>query len=187
MPLPPRRPRVYLAGPDVFLPDAAERFKDLVRFCESLGLEPLAPSDSASDHPMLAAGELARRIYKANMDLLSGADGVVANLQPFRGFEPDPGTVFEVGVAVARGIPVVAYGVPDGTYADRFRSESVAELDAKRILRDSDGVIVEDFGLPLNLMLSCSIELAQSASSALARLADLINQPPAGDADAERV
>ncbi|WP_416367503.1 nucleoside 2-deoxyribosyltransferase [Variovorax paradoxus] len=35
---------------------------------------------------------------------------MIANLEPFRGAEPDFGTVFEVGGATALGLPVVAYG-----------------------------------------------------------------------------
>lgn len=48
----------------------------------------------------------------ANIARLDSADGVIANLRDFRGTEPDAGTVFEVGYAHARGIPVIGYGVP---------------------------------------------------------------------------
>ena len=34
---------------------------------------------------------------------------MLANLEPFRGSEPDSGTAFEVGYALALGKPVYAY------------------------------------------------------------------------------
>ncbi|MDQ0082960.1 nucleoside 2-deoxyribosyltransferase [Variovorax boronicumulans] len=101
----PTRPRVYLAGPDVFRPDAAEHFALMAAVCERLGLEALSPFDAS-----INAGTSPHTIYAKNMELLRSAQGVVANLAPFRGAEPDSGTVFEVGVASALGLPVVGYG-----------------------------------------------------------------------------
>ncbi len=98
------RPRVYLAGPDVFRPDAEQHFAMLAAVCEKHGLEALSPFCLSVDITS------AQAIYEANMAKLKAADGVVANLAPFRGEEPDSGTVFEVGVAAARGVPVVGYG-----------------------------------------------------------------------------
>ena len=99
------RPRIYLAGPDVFRPDAALHFALLSAACETLGLEPVVPFDES-----ITAATTPQSIYEANMQKLRSADGVVANLAPFRGAEPDSGTVFEVGVAAALDLPVVAYG-----------------------------------------------------------------------------
>lgn len=102
------RPRIYLAGPDVFRPDAAEYFDLLTAICEKLGLEALSPFDAS-----VTAATSPHAIYEANMAKLRSADGVIANVAPFRGTEPDSGTVFEVGVAAALGVPVVAYGATE--------------------------------------------------------------------------
>lgn len=99
------RPRVYLAGPDVFLPHAGEHFALLRAICDTLGLEALSPFDET-----ITPSTPPQEIYAANMAMLRSAHGVVANLAPFRGAEPDSGTVFEVGVATALGIPVIGYG-----------------------------------------------------------------------------
>lgn len=92
------RPRVYLAGPDVFRPDAALHFALLAAVCDTLGLEALSPFDETFE-----ANTSALDIYAKNMAMLRSAQGVVANLAAFRGAEPDSGTVFEVGVAAALG------------------------------------------------------------------------------------
>jgi nucleoside 2-deoxyribosyltransferase len=167
------RPRIYLAGPDVFFVDSARILGELQALCDRLGLVGVVPSDGG-----LASGfegteaALARRIYEGNIALIRGADGVMANLVPFRGHEPDSGTVFEVGFAVALGKPVVAYGVPAPTYADRVSATVDCHTDDAGVMRERvSGVMVEGLGQRLNLMLTHSTEIAPTAEAALTRLA----------------
>lgn len=168
-----RRPRVYVAGPDVFRPDAAEHLRKLAAACEALGMEALVPPDGADPEGRVISGEArARRIYEANTQMLRSADGVIANLQCFRGQEPDSGTVFEVGFAIALQLPVVAYGVPEASYAERVQSALDCRRGEDGVLRENaDATVVEDFGLRLNLMLGCSVMFESSAEDALKRLA----------------
>jgi len=169
------RPRIYLAGPDVFRRDAAQHFAMLTAVCERQGLQALAPSDGLVpvDTP---EAEIAQRIFEINMGLLQEAHGVIANLRPFRGIEPDSGTVFEVGVAVARGVPVVAYGLPPCSYADRVMAAMRTSRGREGVLRDADDLIVEDLGLSMNLMLARSVQIASTAEEALQQIARTIAQ-----------
>ena len=160
--------RLYLAGPDVFRPDAAAHGRQLVALCAEYGFTGVFPLDDSlpADCP---PHELARRIYQANVARIDGCDAVLANLDFFRGPEPDSGTCFEVGYAVARGKPVVGYIGGDGSFAQRIRGrypEAVGEG-----LVDASGWQLEEFGLPLNLMLAvpCRIVVGD-ARAALAVL-----------------
>lgn len=169
----PARPRIYLAGPDVFRPDARAHFTRLAAACDALGLAALLPADGNVYQAPEEAPE--KQIYEANMQRLRSADGVVANLASFRGLEPDSGTVFEVGAAVALGIPVVAYGVPEGSYADRARALLQCAPDAGGVLREiGSHIAVEDFGQPLNLMLACSVHIEPTPEAALRKMAGLL-------------
>ena len=57
----------------------------------------------------VAPEEIARHIYVSNVDLIRNCDAVLANMTPFRGdIEPDSGTVFEVGMAIAMGVMMAA-------------------------------------------------------------------------------
>lgn len=178
----PQRPQIYLAGPDVFRPDARNHFLRLAAACDALGLAALLPADG-NEGQALEAPE--NQIYEANMQRLRSADGVLANLACFRGLEPDSGTVFEVGAAVALGIPVVAYGVPEGSYADRAQAALPCEKDASGVLRESaTGIAVEDFGQQLNLMLACSMHIEPTPEAALNKMAELLaslRAPKAGN------
>src|SRR3546814_9394970 len=78
---------------------------------------------------------------------------VLANLDFFRGPEPDSGTCFEVGYAVAQGKSVFGY-IPDcGSFAERIRERHPHAIGPGGVL-DVHGWSIEEFGLPLHLMLS---------------------------------
>lgn len=104
-----------------------------------------------------------------NMAMIEKADGVVANLDFFRGHEPDSGTCFEVGMAVALKKPVFAY----------FSNHDplVAQVPHGTDGRDAQGMLVEDFNLPRNLMLACTwAGTYQTAEEAIQAAAAYLNQ-----------
>nr|WP_276583542.1 nucleoside 2-deoxyribosyltransferase [Pseudomonas sp. RIT-PI-S] len=136
-----------MAGFDVFRSDAFERGVQLKALCAAHGLEGLYPLDNAL--PAALEGEPAARwIYQQNVGLIRRSDALLANLNPFRGAEPDSGTVFEVGMAVALGKPVWAWFDPAGDLRTQIPHDATG--------RDAQGLAVEDFGLARNLMLACA-------------------------------
>lgn len=167
------RPRIYLAGPEVFRPDRDSIFAAMKAHCARLGLTGVAPTDAPLALPFPASDDAqAQAIYEGNVALIREADGVIANLASFRGLEPDAGTVFEVGYAVALGKPVVGYAVPPGSYAERVQAAVACRRDASgEVTEAATGTVVEGLGQPLNLMLSRSIELAPTAALAIEMLA----------------
>jgi nucleoside 2-deoxyribosyltransferase len=140
-------PLVYLAGSDVFRPDAIEHGRYLKALCAQHGTQGLYPCDNEVE-PDLDPRATAHLICTLNIDMLKRCTAVLANLNLFRGLEPDSGTAFEVGMAVALGKPVWAYFEPTGSLKD------LVPHDAQGF--DADGFAVEDFGLPRNLMLACT-------------------------------
>ncbi|MDM0019273.1 nucleoside 2-deoxyribosyltransferase [Variovorax saccharolyticus] len=169
----PERPRIYLAGPDVFFPAHESIFAALKAHCDRLQMTGVAPTDAPLSLQAAANDDdQAQAIYEGNVALIREADGVIANLMSFRGQEPDSGTVFEVGYAVALGKPVVGYGVPEGSYAQRVQAAIPCRLDAAGVVTEAaGGTLVEGLGQPLNLMLARSIEFAPDAAAALKRIA----------------
>jgi len=146
--------RIYLAGPDVFRPDAVAWGQALKTLCAEQGCEGLFPLDNAIPPELTDPRAQAVWIYRANVALIEAADAVLANLDFFRGAEPDSGTCFEVGYAVARGKPVVGYVPERGSLAERLRARHPEWVGGG--LLDRDGWTLEEFGLPLNLMLAVS-------------------------------
>jgi len=147
--------KLYLAGPDVFRADAAAWAEGVRALCRDAGHEALVPLDGGQTG---AAG-----IYRSNLRLIEAADVVLANLNPFRGAEPDSGTCVEVGYALALGKPVIGYMDDVRPLRDRLRTAAGDSADGPR---DAAGWRVEDFGLPLNLMLAVPVRIERGGIDA---------------------
>lgn len=144
---------VYLAGPDVFLPDAVAigiRKKEL---CAAYGFEGLFPFDN--EIPLNPPGErIDRLIYRANEEMIRRADLGIFNLTPFRGASADPGTVFELGLLVGLGKCAFGYTNTTEDLLDRLKRADRVTFDAARNMwQDSAGMAVENHRNADNLMI----------------------------------
>jgi len=142
--------KIYLAGPDIFRPDVEEWIASARDLCRQHGFEALTPFDHNESEP--------KKILEGNLELIRKAQIVVANLNPFRGFEPDSGTAFEMGYALALGKKVWGYVESNEPLLERIRRSEGCSQDAKR---DCNGMAIEDFGLPVNLMLALTANLVE--------------------------
>ncbi|MBR0694233.1 nucleoside 2-deoxyribosyltransferase [Bradyrhizobium lablabi] len=147
---------IYLAGPDVFLPDAVEIGRRKAEICALHGLTGLYPLDNAVNP---AAAHASRTIFRSNETMMESADAIIANLTPFRGPSADAGTVYELGYMAGRGKLCLAYSNDPASYANRVaRLHQVAAAPDGRLI-DAEGMMVEEFGLPDNLMMMHALEL----------------------------
>ena len=146
---------IYLAGPDVFLPDAVEIGRRKVAICARHGLAGLYPLDGPVD---LAAVDASLRIYRGLEAMMERSDAIIANLTPFRGPGADPGTVYELGYMAARKKLCLGYSNDPAVYADRVRRFTTVEPRDGRLV-DADGITVEDFGLNDNLMMVHGLDI----------------------------
>ncbi len=147
--------RIYLAGPEVFLPDALAVGRAKAEMAREAGFEGLFPLDQSLDLNGLDKLEQARRISLANEALMRSADLLIANLTPFRGVSMDSGTAFEVGFMRALRRPVLGYTNVPADYrrrAEAFRARGIPMGDGDRL-----GVEIEDFGMAENLMIAVAI------------------------------
>ncbi len=144
-------PSLYLAGPDVFRPHAAALAAAKKILCGRYGFEGLDPLDQVLT-PGLSPPETAAAIFRGNLALMRRADGIVADLSPFRGPSADPGTVFELGFMLGQDKPAFGYS----TAAEPFHDRSAALFGVRGAdgrWTDAAGLAIEDFGLADNLMI----------------------------------
>ncbi|HEX7250415.1 MAG TPA: nucleoside 2-deoxyribosyltransferase [Burkholderiales bacterium] len=154
-------PRIYLAGPEVFLPDALAMGARKAALCAQHGLEGIFPLDAQLDLAGLAKPEAARRISQANEGLMRSCAGLIANLTPFRGVSMDAGTAFEVGFMRALQRPVLGYTNVTADY--RARAEVYRSAPPPLPDFDHPQAEIEDFDGAENLM----IEVAIAASGGI--------------------
>ncbi len=146
---------IYLAGPDVFLPDAVDMGRVKAALCAQYGFRGLYPLDA--DFRGDESTRLSRRIFDSNIGLIRACDAVIANLTPFRGPSADAGTIFEVGFALALGKPVFAYSNEIEPYLSRVGASHGPLTQQGGQLFARDGMSVEDFELFDNLMIDEAI------------------------------
>lgn len=150
--------KIYIAGPDVFEINSIRIGKSLVQMCKKYGYEGLYPLDNVVDFSQ-SKHKIAQDIFDANITMIQKADIVIANLNPFRGKEPDSGTVFECGFAYGLHKEVYGYLNNACNYIDCFKEDEKFAKDG--YFCDSKERLIEDFDCPLNLMLACSTKIIE--------------------------
>jgi nucleoside 2-deoxyribosyltransferase len=149
-----KRPRVYLAGPEVFLPNAIEIGERKKTLCKDYGFEGVFPTDAILD-----VKNKSRRsglcISATNESLIKSCKLIIANLTPFRGPSADVGTAYELGFGHGIGLTVFAYTNVAALFTERtvswLNNSVTRNKDGK--LRDTNEMVVEEWGLIDNLML----------------------------------
>ncbi|MDE1906879.1 MAG: nucleoside 2-deoxyribosyltransferase [Rhodospirillales bacterium] len=148
----PRFSKIYLAGPDVFLPNAAEFAAAKRGLCAEFKLQGITPFNPDLDMG-LPATQLWRKIYQDDLAMMRESEAIIANLTPFRGASADAGTLVELGWFLGQGKPVFAYSNSAAPFAER------CHMQAKAAGEPMPGLTVEDFGLADNLMIEGSLTL----------------------------
>ncbi|MBB4197602.1 nucleoside 2-deoxyribosyltransferase [Rhodoblastus sphagnicola] len=146
--------KIYLAGPEVFLPDAVDVGLRKKSLCQEFGFVGLYPLDTETPE---GAGR-DQRIYAANLALIGQADAAIFNLSPFRGLGADPGAAFELGYVAALGKPAFAYSNDPADLFDRVAESLGAHPTPQGGWCDAHGFEIEKFGNADNLMLDCALK-----------------------------
>jgi nucleoside 2-deoxyribosyltransferase len=157
--------RIYLAGPEVFLPDAAAVADAKRAVCARLGAVGVFPTDPVHCPTADVAPEQWLKVYLSNEAHIRSCDALVANLTPFRGPSADAGTVYELGFMRALGRPVAGYANTALPFTDRtlaFLGPAARRRDEK-VWEDAEGLHLEAFGLHDNLMVDGGIRASGGA------------------------
>jgi nucleoside 2-deoxyribosyltransferase len=130
---------LYLAGPDVFLPNACEVGRRKIQLCRTYGFEGLFPLDDIDD---------SEAIFRRNCSRMQRAEVAAFNLTPFRGVSADAGTIYELGYMEGLGKkPLFGYTSNTLTYQERVMKTY------KTRNKTSHSLLVENYKLADNLMI----------------------------------
>jgi nucleoside 2-deoxyribosyltransferase len=154
--------KIYLAGPDVFYPNSREISKELTIKCDKMGFQGMYPIDGLLELDGLSKEEAGVAICQKNMELIKESDIVIVNLDPHESkYQPDSGSVFEVGVAIALGKKVFVYMNDTRSYLDKHDKDTLIkrQKEGREYYVDVDELEIEDYDSPLNVMLGYSIGL----------------------------
>ena len=148
--------KIYLAGPEVFLPDAKRVLEHHKSICRKYGYEGLSPFDGEVTNEI--GLERARKVFLENCKLIRACDIVVVNCNSFRGALVDDGSSFEIGFAKALGKVIFGYLEHRKPLLELVESKIPTSSHSSGFRIDNDGYLLsEDFGNSINLMLEFAI------------------------------
>ena len=148
-------PTIYLAGPEVFLPDAMAVMGEKRRLAAQYGFTVTGPGPD--ENAVKSTAPLtAHAIYERNHKAMAASDYCLANITPFRSISGDVGTVYEIGFMIALGRKVWAYSNDHRPYGARVWSDWYNE-SGPQALTGKDGLAIETYGMADNLMIDGGI------------------------------
>jgi len=168
------KPLIYLAGPERYDPDAAERYRKMKQICEGYGYDVLTPIDRARNETVVIEGNPFQRaaiqFYRYTQHVRD-CDIILANLNDFRGYEPNNDVSFECGMGYQLGKKLIGY--MDSTTIMKKR---IPNYGAEREYRDECGRNAENFDYPINLMFSGSMPILEAScfEDVMRQAADLL-------------
>lgn len=143
--------KIYIAGPGVFLPNAKEHGTNLKEICKKYGFIGIYPLDNdVSFTRNTQKKQIARMIKVGNTNFIKEADIIVADLNSFRGFEMDSGTAYEIGYADALNKKIFGFMTDTRSIIEKYPN---AKKNKENVIVDEKGFSIEDFELPINLMI----------------------------------
>ena len=142
--------KIYLAGPDVFYPNATVIGQAKKDICAKYGFEGVFPLDLLPDNLFsgkFSLKEQANIIKSACIKGIRECDILVANMTPFRGISMDGGTANEMGAAHIIGKKVYGYSLDSRSYLkkvqayDDFYSSNGCHYDSfDQLIEDFDAI-----------------------------------------------
>ena len=154
-----RMPKAYLAGTEIFYPDSEETQKKYHDLCDKYGVIGYYPADDAPEDEFEdyvakdgSIHEMEKQFFSHDVNHILRTDIIIANLNDYRGNEPDSGTAVECGIAWGKGHRCFAFIDDARPMKERFKG--VTKLGDDGILYDKNGAHIENFDMPLNLMFS---------------------------------
>ena len=148
-------PVVYLAGPERYDSDAAEKYAAMKELCAKNGFYAIVPTDEVPGIPAANTDDIYTNAYLTFMrqqQHVRDCDIILANLNDFHGWEPDSDTSFECGMAYQLGKKMFSYMESTEKMIHR-----VPNFGVDHQYRDHCGCNAENFDYPINLMFSGSM------------------------------
>lgn len=151
------KPRVYLASFERYDNDAIEKFDVMKKICAQYGFEAMSPLDKAEGVDLIESDDLMETTYNQfdhYQQHVRNCDIILANLSDYQGYEPNDDVAFECGMAYQLKKKCFAYMSDLRPMAQRIPNDGAVEFP-----RDVNGLNVEDFDGPVNLMFGATYRI----------------------------
>lgn len=176
-----RMPKAYLAGTEIFFTDTLEKQKEYHDLCDKYGFigyypPDVAPEDEYKEYTPKddSQHEMEVSLFTHDCNHIRRSDIIIANLNPYRGEEPDSGTAVECGIAYGLGKRCFAFLEDTRPLKERYKGVKKTREDGT--VTDKDNAVIEDFDFPLNLMFSEFTIIEGTMEDALKEVRRIFNE-----------
>lgn len=101
--------KIYIAGPECFYENGYAALAAMKSKAEALGFGVTLPNDHPLDMENPDLQKRASSIFDDLKTIMKETTVIIADLEAYRGSEPDSGTVYEIGMAYADGLRCYGY------------------------------------------------------------------------------
>lgn len=101
--------KIYIAGPECFYSGGFAVLNAMRRRAESLGFGVTLPNDHPLDMDNPDLQKRGDSIFADLKAVMNDSTAIIADLEAYRGAEADSGTIYEIGMAYARGLRCYGY------------------------------------------------------------------------------
>lgn len=140
-----KKEKLFIASNVIYSPDPTA-VETCLQVCRTYGFDPLLPERGESEDQVEGA-------YQKTLERIGNCDVIAADLNGFRGYEPDGGICFIVGLGYSFGKKLYLYVDDEKGPTGHYPYTSV---DINGVIVDKDGIFVSQLDQPVNLMLGCS-------------------------------
>ena len=137
---------LYIAGPECFYTNGYTLWNAMRLQAEYLGFRVVMPSDSPLDLSHEDLRKNADEIFRNCAKCMNDSTAILVDLEAFRGSEPDGGSIFELGMAYARGLR--CYGFTRDKRSIVWKRQVISLRDGA--VRDAGGQVLPYPDLPFS-------------------------------------
>ncbi len=163
-----KRPVVYVATSNRDNPDAAEKHEEIRKIFDRYGFDAIFPTDDAVGVENIVTDDIyeeAYNLFDRYTQHVRNCDIILLDLNNYRGgYEPSSDVSFEAGYGYSLGKKLYGYMDDISPMTSRIPN-TPTEIDT----RDFNGMNVENFEGPLNLMFGASVKLMDDGFEEIAR------------------
>ena len=148
--------RLYIAAPICFYPRGRILWAGRKDEAEFYGFTVTCPNDrkpAASPDPRVRSDSM----FQGCADAMAESTVIIADLENYRGFMPDGGTVYEVGMAYGRGLKMYAFTRDKRGMGQKY----LGPIYGKDFVADASGRALPNPGLPFDVCLTASCKLVE--------------------------
>ncbi len=156
---------IYIAGPLCFYEEGYSLWNAYRKEAEYYGFHVTLPNDVklvSDDEPPVEKEEMSRRIFRNCADSMSKSNGIIVNLETYRGSEPDGGSIFELGMAYGLGARCYGFTRDKRRTGIKYQAARYCEGSGAK---DTNGMTVGHPELPFSVDVTSAAKIIEGSFS----------------------